>query len=114
MMQPRANSYLEHISCACAYIASRVETASLARYLSDEDLRFAIERNLITIGEAMVRVRDYDPETLVRIPGYRGAIGFRNVVVHDYHQIDDTQIWGIVTEFLPILAKDVRELLRGA
>lgn len=62
----------------------------------------------------MVRVRDYDPETLVRILDYRGAIGLRNVVVHDYHQIDDTRIWGIVTEFLPILAKEVQELLRGA
>lgn len=66
--------------------ASKVEAASLERYLSDEDLRFAIERNLITIGEAMVCVRDHDPETLVRIPDYRGAIGLRNVVVHDYHR----------------------------
>jgi uncharacterized protein with HEPN domain len=102
-----------HISLA-GQRASRVEAASLERYLSVEDFRFAFERNLITIGEAMVRVRDYDPETLVRIPGYRGAIGLGNVVVDDYHQIDDTRIWGIVTEFLPVLAKEVRGLLRGA
>lgn len=86
----------------------------LERYLSDEDLRFAFERNLVTIGEAMIRMRDHDPETLASIPGYRGAIGLGNVVAHDYHQIEDTRIWGIVTEFLPILAKEVRELLRGA
>ncbi len=96
--------------------ASKVEAASLERYLSDEDLRFAIERNLITIGEAMMRVRDHDPETLVRISNYRGAIGRWNVnvVVHDYHQIDDTRIWDIVTEFPPILAREVQQLLRGA
>ena len=111
MTQPRTISYLGDASRACAYIAVKVKTASLERYLSDEDLRYAIERNLITIGEAMVQIRDHDLETLVRIPHYREAIGLRNVVVHDYRQVDDTQIWGIIIEFLPELAEEVRQFL---
>ncbi|MGI8484097.1 MAG: HepT-like ribonuclease domain-containing protein [Thermomicrobiales bacterium] len=111
MTQPRTISYLGDVSRACAYVASKVETASLERYLLDEDLRFAIERNLITIGEAMVQIRDHELEALVRIPHYREAIGLRNVVVHDYRQVDDRQIWGIITEFLPELAEEVRQLV---
>ncbi len=111
MTQSRTISYLGDVSRACAYIASKVKTASLERYLSDDDLRFAIERNIITIGEAMVQIRDRDLETLVRISQYREAIGLRNVIVHDYRQVDDTQIWGIITEFLPKLAEEVRQLL---
>lgn len=110
-MQPRTRESLGDIMEATAYIARKVEASSLEEYLSNEDLRFAIERNLLIVGETVVRITDNDPATLMQITDFREAIGLRNVIIHDYKNVNDTQIWGIITGFLPGLAGVVRQLL---
>jgi len=56
-MESSPQLYLLEIQRATAYILRRTEGVTLPAYLSDEDLRFAIERNFILIGEAMVLLR---------------------------------------------------------
>jgi len=110
-MHPRVRESLLDILTATDYIARKIEPASLDEYLANEDLRSLIERNLITIGEAIVRVRDDDPATMSRIGDFREAIGLRDVIVHGYKNVSDAQIWEMIGTFLPVLAVDVRRLL---
>lgn len=111
MMQPRTIDYLENICRATGYIARKVAESSLEDYLTNEDLRFAIERNIEITGESLVRIRDQEPAVVAKIADFRKAIGLRNVIAHDYQHVDDTQIWEIITTLLPNLAEEVRELL---
>ena len=42
---------------------------------------------------------------------WRGVIGMRHVLVHDYYQIDEEDIWNVITEDLPILKSQIEQYL---
>jgi uncharacterized protein with HEPN domain len=70
-----------------------------------------VKWSFFTIGEATVRLRQSDPETLEKIPGYREIIGFRNVLAHGYDQIDSDRVWTYIRSDLPELRDAVARLL---
>jgi len=53
-----------------------------------------------------------DPDTAARITDYRKIISFRNVLIHGYSEVDDATTWDIVTEGLPVLRRELDEMLR--
>ncbi len=69
----------------------------------------AVERNLEIIGEATKRLLEIDNE--ISISSTRAIINTRNKIVHGYDEIENTQIWGIVINYLPTLKKEVEILL---
>ena len=44
---------------------------------------------------------------------YRRIIAFRNIIVHNYTDIDDQLVWEMLEAYLPALAGDVEALLEG-
>ena len=48
------------------------------------------------------------------IPGLLPIIGFRNVLIHAYGDIDSTEVWGNIQNDLPRLRDAVADLLRSA
>lgn len=77
--------------------------STLNDYLGSELLRSAVERKFETIGEALVRLRQKDPETFLKISGGKQAIAFRNRLVHGYDVIDHETVWRTVHTDLPKL-----------
>ena len=69
----------------------------------------AVERNLITIGEAMNGLLKIAPET--SITNARKIVNTRNRLTHGYDEIDSTQIWNIIINYLPTLKVEVVKLL---
>jgi uncharacterized protein with HEPN domain len=84
---------------------------SLEEYRDDRLLRQAVERNFEIIGEAVGRLANLDPATAAKIGDYQQIISFRNLLIHGYDLIDDTQVWNVVCADLPTLAREVSELL---
>ncbi len=72
-------------------------------------LKAAVERNLITVGEAMSLILKKVPA--IDISNARKIVDVRNRLTHGYDDIDDTQIWNIVINRLPLLNQEVQELL---
>jgi len=72
--------------------------------------RKAIERNIEIIGEAMSRIREIDPDIL--ISDSKKIVDTRNRIIHGYNSISADVIWLVVTRDLPILEKEVLELLK--
>ena len=66
---------------------------------------------LSTIGEALAQLDRLDPDIVARIEYAGEIIGFRNVLVHGYSVIDDRVVWAALQSDLPILMRQVRELL---
>ena len=71
----------------------------------------AVERNLITIGEAMNILLKRLPD--LPITNARKAVDTRNRLTHGYNDIETVQIWSIVIKHLPILKAEVHSLLNG-
>ena len=81
-------------------------------YTFQKDLktRKAVERNIEIIGEAMHRIIKADPD--FQITDSRKIVDTRNRIIHGYDSVSDDVIWLIVNRYLPILEKEVRELLK--
>ena len=84
--------------------------ASLAEYLSDAMLRSAVERQIEIIGEAAGRLSDGFRGAHPEIPWQR-IIAQRNVLIHDYGEIDHQRIWKLVMEYIPRLIEQVVPLV---
>jgi uncharacterized protein with HEPN domain len=81
-------------------------------FVSDELIRAAVERQFEIIGEAMTRLRKSSPEIAARITNYTKISMFRNILIHDYDVIDYKIAWNIILTHLPILRRELDELLR--
>ena len=74
-------------------------------------MRQLVERNLITIGEAINRLRLRDLAVANRITAIPQIIGMRNVLIHMDYEIDYARVWGTVDVHLVVLHREVETLL---
>ena len=74
-------------------------------------LRSAVERQFEIIGEALSQLHKIDSKLVRRIQDHRRIISFRNILVHGYATIRDDTVWGVVQTDLPILSKQINDLL---
>ena len=72
-------------------------------------LQDAVERNLITIGEAVNNLLKRNPE--LAISNSRRIVDTRNKLTHGYDEIENVQIWSIIIKHLPILKVEVENLI---
>ncbi len=72
-------------------------------------LRNGVERQLEIIGEAVNRILKADPA--FELTNARRIVDLRNRIIHAYDNVNDTIIWGIVTNHLPPLKAEVEKLL---
>ena len=71
----------------------------------------AVERDFEIVGEALNRVKYTDNELLQKISEHHRIIGFRNILIHGYDIVDEAIVWQAVTKHLPILIREVEEIL---
>ncbi len=72
-------------------------------------LQDAVERNLITIGEAMNLLLRENSE--IPISNSRKIVDTRNRLTHGYDDIENLQIWNVIIKHLPVLKSEVLKLL---
>ena len=96
---------------AAERIARFTAGRTLEDYQSDDFLRSAVERQFEIVGEAVTRLIKVDSTIAQKITDYRKIAGFRNALVHGYDVIDDTISWDVVTTKLPILRRELDQLL---
>jgi uncharacterized protein with HEPN domain len=89
------------------YIANR----SLTDYVDDNYFRHAVERRLEKVGEALVSVRNEEPDIVSLIPDIHRIIGLRNRIVHQYDELNEEQMWFIAVEDAPRIASSLREIV---
>ena len=80
------------------------------QYLSDRKLQLAIERLIEIIGEAARGVSEEFKTKHPEIP-WRGMIGQRHVLAHDYGAIKQERIWAVVTQRVPDLISQLGPLI---
>jgi uncharacterized protein with HEPN domain len=91
-------------------VVSAIKGVTFDDYTDDEDLRMIVERRVQIIGEAAKRVsRDFQ-EAHPEIP-WRKIAGQRNVLVHEYGEIQDDLMWKLVTVSIPELIRQLEPIV---
>ncbi len=103
---------LEHIQERISRIASYTNRERAAFYDSHL-IQDAVLRNLQTIAESTQRLSSGLRATEPNVP-WRAIAGFRNVLAHDYLEIDLEVIWSVVEQDLPKLAAAVDRMMHAA
>lgn len=98
--------YIEHMLDAMDAIAEFQQQGGLDVPI----VRSAIERQLSIVGEAARRLSDAMRERYSDVP-WRQIIGTRNIVIHDYIGVSIPVIEEIITNDLPVLKKQLQEIL---
>ncbi len=80
-------------------------------YLRDELVQAAVERKFEIVGEALNKLSRTDADLAGQIPDIRGAIAFRNVLIHGYNSVDHASTWRIIRKSLPQLRSAAAKLL---
>lgn len=106
-----ARTYVLDIVDSCIAVASAVEGVDFESYEMNRVLRSAVEREFITIGEAMRVLRDLAPEVFARITHAHRIVDFRNQLTHEYSSVSDAIVWTIAVREAPLLRLEcMREL----
>jgi uncharacterized protein with HEPN domain len=111
-MQLEARKYLFDVQEAAELVSQFTAGKDFADYRQNAMLRLAVERAFTIIGEALGQLARTDASLASRITEFRSIVGFRNVLTHAYAQIDDRVVWGIVQSKLPVLVREVADLMK--
>ncbi len=100
----------EAAKLVCEFASGRTK----AEFNSDLVIRSAIERQLEILGEALKRLRRDDADTAARVPGLDRIVGMRNVLAHEYGDIDYEILWRATTTEIPTLIPILNQLVDEA
>jgi uncharacterized protein with HEPN domain len=111
-MQPeeRNAAYLWDMLQAAKEVEAMAGNRGLADFLGDFVLLRALERCIEIIGEAARRISTSYMDTHQEIP-WRKIIGQRNILAHEYGQIDHELLYKTAVEDIPVLIDQIESLL---
>ena|ERR1700733_13922802 len=111
-MQPseRDAAYLWDMLQACRELRGFTADTELEDFIADRKLCLAVERCLEIVGEAAARV-SAEFQTREASIAWRQIKGMRNILAHEYGQIDYEIIYKTVTDDVPHLIGVLEALL---
>ena len=78
-------------------------------YNATKILQLAIERNFEIIGEAASKLVKNNPT--IEITHIKKIISLRNLIIHSYDNITNSDIWSIIENHLPLLKIELKMYL---
>lgn len=113
-MEIESKKYLFDIQQACQLITEFTNGQEFEAYQMNAMMRSAVERQFITIGEALTKLLKREPDFEAAITAARKIVDFRNVLTHGYTSISNQVVWDIVQSDLPRLQQEVNQLLSSS
>ncbi len=91
---------LRDILHAAQLVASYVKDTTAADFRANTEKQDAVVRRLEIIGEAAVHLSDTTRQAIPELP-FRKMRGMRNIVAHDYANVDLKIVWEVATVHVP-------------
>ncbi len=110
-MDPEVKTRLSDIQQAAQRIIEVTLDKSFEEFEGDWVVRAAVERQFMIIGEATNVIATKDQTISELLSNYPQIIGFRNILAHQYQDVLDRTVWGIIENNLPTLLNEVNNLL---
>ena len=112
MKKPNNEDRLRHILDAVERIERYLQGYDRQSFGADEKTQDAVVRQLEIIGEAATSLtrdlRSNNPQV-----EWRFAVAMRNRLIHGYFDIDPEIVWNTTQNDLPVLKKQIEEILAG-
>lgn len=111
-MTPRGlRESLEDILDAISEINSFVKGVTFEDFLSNREKVLAVVKLLEIIGEATKKIPSELRKKYPEIP-WSSVAGMRDILVHEYWQVDVEVVWQTIEESLPVLARVISEMIQ--
>jgi uncharacterized protein with HEPN domain len=104
---------LQDILTAAKLIASYVQGVTEADFRTNTQKQDAVIRRLEIIGEATVHLSDETRQAIPELP-FRKMRGMRNIVAHDYANVDLKIVWEVGTVHVPEVCAVLEKFFSGA
>lgn len=108
----RDREYLIDILEAAKIATSYIHGKSKEDFLDDLQCQDAVIRRLEVIGEAARRVSKETQTHLANLP-WNEMVSMRNVMIHEYDDIDVEIIWETVQNDLPPIINSLQKILKS-
>lgn len=111
MREPlRDKERLNHMLAAADRVIRYTSGKTFEDLKSDDMMYYAVVKNIEIIGEASNLL---SAEFIAAHPAtpWKQVKGMRNYIVHEYFQIDDVVVWGVVSKDIPELRKQILDYL---
>ncbi|HEY3570904.1 MAG TPA: HepT-like ribonuclease domain-containing protein [Thermoanaerobaculia bacterium] len=108
--EQRDASYLWDMLEAARTVLEVTQGVTLSEYSENRILHLAVERAIQIIGEAANRVSAEFQAAHPEIP-WRQIVDQRNVLVHEYGDVEHALIWELVQRHIPILVSQLASLM---
>ncbi len=112
-MNDKTRKNLIDILQAAEEIEDFIRGMDFKAYQNKPVTKRAVERDFEIIGEALNRIKYTDDELIKKISEHHRIIGFRNILIHGYDIVDEAIVWQAVTKHLPILIREIKEILNA-
>lgn len=110
MAERDSRAYLNDILESCDRVLSNLQKTTLEDFRADLNMQDVFARRFEIIGEAVKRIpasiRDSHPDV-----AWRDAAGFRDVIAHDYVDIEIDQLYSTAVNDLPLLRGQIAAVL---
>ena len=108
-MKLESKKYLSDIEYSIGLIEDFLVDFTFTDYQNDLKTKSAVERQLGIIGEA---VNNYKKFENAELSHSKEIIAFRNRLINAYNSLEDEIIWAIIYRHLPLLKKEITDLLK--
>ena len=109
-MPPTAREHLQHILDETSYLGANLPGLDKEEFLRNPTLQRAFVRSIEVIGEAAKQIPESLRQHYPRIER-REIIGMWDRLIHGYFGVDYEIVWDVVRNKIPILDKDIRQIL---
>jgi uncharacterized protein with HEPN domain len=112
MTQQDDRVYIQHMIDNSNKAINFVQNISREDFNNDEKLRLALTHLLQVIGEAARRISPEFRSNYPQIP-WKGIVGMRSKVVHDYLNVDEDIVWQTINKDLTPLVLNLEKILQS-
>lgn len=102
--------FLRHILESIELIQKHVRGLKFEDFEKSWPLIDASIRRISVIGEAANKVNEDFKKKYKNIP-WKDIIGMRNVLIHEYFNVDEKEVWTTIKKDLPVLKKEIKKIL---
>ena len=111
MREPvRDRGRLSHMIDAIDCILRNTQSMGFEDLHRNELEFYGIVKSIEIVGEAAYRLSKMFKERYPKTP-WDGIVKMRHILVHDYYQVDDKEVWNVIQDDLPVLRQQIMEYI---